>query len=252
MIAFCVLFVYSVLPCCAQQPKPYQQSNEWTYSITPYIWFSSIGGDAAIRGNMFGIHERFTDLVSNVDFGFEFHFEARKNNWGCFVDPTYLKLSADTTTADGLPADVRFKEWLVEFGGVYGLPIRPTRSNCLPQNLDLLFGGRYWNLSGDLTQEGTTTSGSQSWVDPIIGLRYITGLSDKWSLLLRGDIGGFGVGSDFSWNAIAAFGYATKQNQTAFVGYRALKVDRTNGSDGDLFEWDVTYYGPEVGYQWQW
>jgi hypothetical protein len=80
----------------------------------------------------------------------------------------------------------------------------------------------------------------------------MTDLNEKWSFLGRADIGGFGVGSDFSWNALAGFGYKTSETQTAYIGYRALSVDREDGTGDDLFKWDVLYYGPEIGYEFRW
>ncbi len=53
-------------------------------------------------------------------------------------------------------------------------------------------------------------------------------------MLVRADIGGFGVGSELSWNALAAYnrqffdlnGYAI----SGYIGYRALQVDYRSGS----------------------
>ena len=38
------------------------------------------------------------------------------------------------------------------------------------------------------------------WVDPLVGLRWMPQISDSWHVILKGDIGGFGVASDFTWN----------------------------------------------------
>lgn len=237
------------VPCCPQQNTP-QTSGKWNYSITPYIWFSGINGDIAVRGITASIDESFSDLASNLDFGFQFHFEAEKDNWGYFVDPTYIKLSADETTAAG-PVSADFKEWMVEFAGTHQFPLRPRGPNQLPQTFGILFGGRFWNLDGNLSVGGTSVSGSQTWVDPIIGFRYRTDLSKKWATQLRFDVGGFGVGSDFTWNVVALAGYRTSKYATLLVGYRALGVDRESGSGADFFKWDVTYSGPELGFRYE-
>lgn len=64
--------------------------------------------------------------------------------------------------------------------------------------------------------------GSKDWVDPIIGLRWLWGFSDRWSLKLRGDIGGFGVGSDFAWQAAGLIDWQPFKYVSFIGGYRAL------------------------------
>jgi len=49
-----------------------------------------------------------------------------------------------------------------------------------------------------------TVDGSESWVDPLIGSRIGLGLTDRWTIGGEANVGGFGVGSDFTWNAQAA------------------------------------------------
>ena len=51
-------------------------------------------------------------------------------------------------------------------------------------------------------------------------------------LSLEGDVGGFGAGSQFSWQVVAAYGYDTMcfgMPLHAVIGYRALSVDFSDG-----------------------
>jgi len=53
---------------------------------------------------------------------------------------------------------------------------------------------------------------------------------------VRGDIGGFGLGSQFSWQAVAPYSYAwqfTGYQIAAVLGFRALAVNYTSGSGVD-------------------
>jgi hypothetical protein len=88
---------------------------------------------------------------------------------------------------------------------------------------------------------------SKDWIDPIIGARFRADLSKKFSLAVRGDIGGFSVGSDFTWNASAILGYHFSQTVSAWLGYRALGVDYESGSGFSKFKYDVIMQGPIVG-----
>lgn len=70
-------------------------------------------------------------------------------------------------------------------------------------------------------------------------------LSDRWDLSLRGDIGGFGIGSDFTWQMTALLGYRFPlfgADATAAIGYRILDQNYDDG-----FEWDMTLHGPVLG-----
>ena len=61
--------------------------------------------------------------------------------------------------------------------------------------------------TGDLSMSGNRAiarSGSVDWVDPVVGGRIRYNLVPGQDFILRGDVGGFGVGSQFTWNALAA------------------------------------------------
>ncbi|MGD8962308.1 MAG: hypothetical protein PVH43_07320, partial [Desulfobacterales bacterium] len=77
-------------------------------------------------------------------------------------------------------------------------------------------------------------------------------LSEHWTLSLLGNVGGFGVGSDFTWETLGGIGYrfrlfSKENNARAVGGYRAVYQDYTDGSGNDKFEWDVTLHGPILG-----
>ena len=74
-------------------------------------------------------------------------------------------------------------------------------------------------------------------------------LSEKWEFVLRGDLGGFGVSSDFT--AVAAGGVLYSFNETISldVQYKALWVDYENGSRSapGYFAYDTVIHGPIIG-----
>ena len=71
-------------------------------------------------------------------------------------------------------------------------------------------------------------------LDPFIGGRMRHQFAPGRELILTGDVGGFGVGSVFSWQLVGtwSWNFATSQRTTwaAVVGYRSLYVDYTRGS----------------------
>ena len=60
--------------------------------------------------------------------------------------------------------------------------------------------------------------------------------------MLRGDVGGFGVGSDLTWQVEGSLGLQVTKNIWAEAGYRALGVDYE--ADGLIY--DTITHGAQV------
>jgi opacity protein-like surface antigen len=67
--------------------------------------------------------------------------------------------------------------------------------------------------------------------------------AEHWSAMLYGDIGGFGVGSDITYQAIAGVNWQFAQHFSAKLGYRYLYQDYENNG----FVWKMAAYGPYLG-----
>jgi hypothetical protein len=88
------------------------------------------------------------------------------------------------------------------------------------------------------------------WVDPVLGLRLRHRFTPNQEIFVRGDIGGFGLGSQFAWQAVAAYSYAwqlTGYQIAAVLGFRALGVNYRSGSGVDAVGIDEILYGPIIG-----
>lgn len=80
------------------------------------------------------------------------------------------------------------------------------------------------------------------WWDPYVGVRARLNFTPTFYLAVRGDIGGFGVGSDLMWQAEGAFGLQLTSSIFAEAGYRALSFDYEK--DGLTF--DAIMHGAQV------
>ena len=78
----------------------------------------------------------------------------------------------------------------------------------------------------------------QDWFDPLAGASFLYPLGRRWELAGRGDIGGFGVGSELSWNLEATIQWSFANHVALVGGYRVFDVD---------FEEDRTYTLPDGG-----
>jgi opacity protein-like surface antigen len=115
-----------------------------------------------------------------------------------------------------------------------------------------LFGGvRWFSLTSKLDlrvgQFERRARSDQDWVDPLVGFRVGTARGDRWSFWLRGDVGGFGVGSDLTWNAVAAFSYQFNDTIGIGAGYRYMDIDYDDGSGNGRFLFDARLDGPVAG-----
>jgi hypothetical protein len=220
-------------------------SDGWQLSVTPYFWFSGITGDVRVRDAEVDVDIGFDDIWDALDFGAQVHLEAQKGRWGLLLDTTYLALSTDKEL-NVVNAELDIDQWIVEFGGFYRV-VDSLDQRGLPGALDVLLGGRYWSMETQLDIGPLRRASDNEWVDPFIGLRWTAQLTDGLLVLVRGDVGGFALyedASEFTWNVFAGPAVKLSKNMTFLVGYRALGIDR---EEGDNFNADLTFAGPQVG-----
>lgn len=86
-------------------------------------------------------------------------------------------------------------------------------------------------------------SASVSWVDPYVGFQGRYEIADNLYAVGRGDIGGFGVGSELTWNLYGAIGTSLSETTTMEIGYRYLYTDYVTGG----FEYDAAMKGLFIG-----
>jgi hypothetical protein len=232
--------------------------EKWEFSVAPYFWMSGMSGTMTVKGVEAPADFSFNQLFDHLNMGAQGHLEARKGKWGLFFDGTYLKLSTSNNTVSSrigpVAGDGKLEETIIELGGLYQLGEWALGEGKEPNTrVDLLGGARYWNIYGSVNVAVPAValfidnSGTKQWVDPFIGLRVSAKLSRNLRLMLRGDIGGFGVGSHFTSNGLGAFGYSFSDMITAWAGYRAMAVNYETGSGMNKFRYDVVMYGPIVG-----
>ena len=237
--------------------------------------------------NVFQMLGNSDSLVPFMGY-FQARFEDRIE---LFVDVMYARIGTNQSASRNFQvnrfvsgsvtaaASQLYQQLTVEVGGAYQIAkLGPDRSAEGPgmagvgrTALDVLVGGRYWyqQLDATLDLAGTigvnvgpfqlsadrskafASSGGVSWVDPFVGLRVRHKLAPRQDVMAQADIGGFGVGSQFSWQALATYGYEFGSTGgiawSGVVGYRALYVDYTQGSGNTLFQTNLLQHGPLIG-----
>ncbi|MCV9937165.1 hypothetical protein OIU35_12405 [Boseaceae bacterium BT-24-1] len=270
------------LPPRATTPLP-PPIPAWTYIAMPYAWLPSINGTTTVKGRSTKIDASLGEILDRPIpeelFGLMGAFEARNGRFAVMTDLTYMKLgisdsgarvrSVHPDIAGTLAAavSVRFKMFIAEAALAYELVRWDGATPGTGTSIDLYGGGRFWWQSAeaslaltagltiaDLTLRrgrAVATSGDVTWLDPLVGLRVRHHFSPTTELVLRADIGGFGAGSDLSWQAMGYLNWEFNRTQSAawsgMLGYRALYVDFSKGHGRSRYEYDMLTHGPVVG-----
>ncbi len=266
----------AVAPASGSKEKAPSLADEASLhvEIAPYIWMTSYNGTTGIKGFTTKIDKSFIEILDDSDtvFGLMGAIDLQYGRFVCQVNGawTTATFSQESTqvAAGDLASSIDVNSvWAEMLGGWRFLdaPLDEAPISKRYATVDGFVGARFTWLDVDTTVSTNTNialpdggilpagasrsiSDSESWVDPFVGVRFGIDLTESWSFLVRGDIGGFGVGSDFSWQAIAAIGYRwhfDNWSMALFAGYRALYADYENGG----FTWDMTTHGPLLGVQ---
>jgi hypothetical protein len=219
-----IIFVWVAGSVCADESSDRQ--SDWEFKVSPYLWFHSASGDVTVRGQESDLDLSFSDIWDELNIAAMLVFEGRKDRWGFVGEALYANLGKSTSTGvAGIKIDPMVVLSYLSAGGFYRLGtwgLGQTLTNDVPTvTVDALAGAQYTYLDMKLDLKGFgSTSGDKSWVDPYVGARAIFDLTQRWALSLDGSIGGFGIGSDFAWDAAGLIGYRFglfgKNNTTVF------------------------------------
>jgi len=227
----------------AAQPE----RSGWQIAIEPYVFFAGASGSVSPAGPGNDLDASFRDLLDELDVGAMVALEVghSDSSWKALVDLLYLDLEEDGTSPTGDAASAELDPFVGELDAA--LELQPDGL------VDLIFGARWWSVSVDVSVDqpppaGTVSAdGSESWVDPVIGLRSRLPLSSSFDIVLRGDVAGFGLGSEFSSHLYARLDWILSRSIQLGAGIRQFYVDYAE----DGLAYDVKFGGPFIGLTWR-
>ena len=273
--------------------EPAPAADKWQFSLTPYGWMININGDVTARGHTADINEDFFQIVEKSDslLAWMSFFEARKGRLAFFTDLVWADLGfpghfqinkSPLGRFDRATLDVKGKVQL-DYDSLIiqsGLAYEVARWQGAPGSytaLDLIGSARYWNqevdvslhLTGTLTVDferlglklkksrrvAVARSDDLEWVDPVVGARLRHQMAPGKELRLEGDIGGFGAGSEFSWQVVGTYGFDVNclgKPLHTVIGYRALSVDYSENGRFGKNGLDFVQHGPVMGVTLNW
>jgi hypothetical protein len=213
--------------------------KKWKTLAELYLMFPNMKGDVGIRNlPAVSVDADESAILGNLKIGAMLYVEANNGDWAIGNDIIYMKLEQGLEASrviDGGKATMTEFAW--ELSGLKR--ITPV--------FELGLGTRLMSVGADLevqgSQEFRSASIDKTWIDPIFIARTQGKINNKWLWQLRGDIGGFGIGSQFTWQAQAYAGYQFSKVFQTTLGYRYIGVDYDKGDGAERFRYDIDTYG---------
>lgn len=240
--------------------------GEWHPSITAYGWLPGVTSDLRFRvGDDEVENESDGNILDNLSAAFMLEGELRKGDWGIYGDFDWVKFDKEEghlsrIGGENVGADVSLDtQWGLK-GGMFTLAGLYTLRHGANGYTDLIFGGRYLWLKGELSWDfDVTGNGGLVDIDDQGEARRnmhvttaIVGLKGRW-IINEGrffvpyyvDVG-YGS-SDSTAQAAAGVGYAFDWGDMAFV-WRHVRY-KHDDDEASLRRLDID--GPSLNLSWQ-
>ena len=258
-----VLTICGPLSAAAQTP-----ANQWTFSITPYLWLPNVDGTLkySVPPGSGGPEVKVgpNDYLESLKFIMMVSGEARKDRWSVFTDFVYLSFSDEQSAVKSInfgggpvSAGANVSTTSSLKGGAWTLGAGYAALPGRPVDLDVFGGLRYfgleastdWQLALTVTGPGAgqsfPRSGSISekldlW-DGIVGVKGRVWLGgSSWSIPYYLDVGT--GSSSLTWQGLLGVAYSYKWLGVT-LAYRHLYYDQ---KDDKLIQ-DMRFSGPALG-----
>jgi hypothetical protein len=221
--------------------------DKWQFKVEPYLLLPNMVGQTGISGlPLVDVDASTGDIFGSLKMGAMLNIEATKGKWTIASDFLFMNLEQDlksSTLISGGEVNAKQLGW--------ELAVLRRLNTWLEVGASALLNSMEVEMDINRKQAGGETikqTGSQSktWVDPMLIARLATNPSKKIMGQFRGEIGGFGIGSDLAWQIQAVGSYRFSKLFDISAGYRAISLDYTSGEGNKAFVYDVVTHGPTV------
>ncbi len=223
------------------ETEPAEDKGRFAVDVTVYGWLAGTTGEFTpfTGAPTLAFDNSFGEVLEDLDLAFFASAHARKDSFVALLDVSYASLSREGLVPPGIPAAGKLTQLSVTAAAGVRAVDDPARA------LDLLAGARLWSLDGsvEVPLAGISASPEKSFVDPIVAARLVTEVAPRLSALAYLDIGGIGIGSDFTYQLVGTLNYRLGPSFFVSAGYRHLKLDYSD--NGTVFEGSMT--GPIFG-----
>lgn len=221
-----------------------QDSEQYRWSVTPYLWGADTALDLSLRDGAIngGAQASFGDLLDVIDTAFQIQIEGEGGGkWSGFGDLNYISTS-DTTRGALLVVDTKNEQTTLDGAVAFWPQGVGSKLNVFGGLRYMQFDDRYRFAAQNVPVLELTSRNNYS--DVLLGIRYRFELSERWSILTRGDVS-FGQ-SDGTWLVYGLFAYSVgerRRNRVLF-GYQYKRMEFSE----DRQTTNVTNSGPLAGF----
>jgi hypothetical protein len=238
----------------------YERFRDWRFRFSLPLWIPGItgefaGGDSEVASDPPNLDDFFESVI-NLKFAFVGQLQYQTGPWELNVDGFGASIGQTMTLIEPLPlpmrrpiettikgltvrgyAGYRFADTPIRLGGR-----RPSRLRAM-----VCAGARFYRFGLKVDQPRIARlDQTADWVDPIVGLAATWDISRRWQLHVEGDVGGFGVGSEFAWWLGVEAGYRFSRLFGVRIGYSWLDFDYRWSIRGVPYGWDLQLRGPKL------
>jgi hypothetical protein len=196
------------------------------FRLGAHVFFSNVSAAAVVNGAPAIVGD------STLKIGLDVRAAVRRGRWaltGEFRRSDSNSRGDLPTGVDGIAFELQIREF--EFSGAYR--IGPATG---PQTIDALLGTRHVRhrriRSRGLPNERAVTA---SWLEPFAGFRFATGLGGRFRFATSGNIGGWGLGSSFTWVIEGELGARLFERVEFVTRYRYSQAEFDSPG---RYEWD--------------
>ena len=230
-------------------------SGKRSWEVIPYVWFTGIKGTMTVEVELKGIDASMGDVWDNSNAGGTARCETWNGSNGFYLDLFHVNLT-DRYVRDEVEIIPASKIFFLDLAYTYELGSTPvfidqrelSNKEIRFLSFGVLVGGRYFYLKNSLERSNDENlSQTGQFIDPIVGgyLRYR--LAESVTFVTAADIGGFGIGSKFTWNAWARMDFRIANWLWVNGLYRTFDIDYEEGSGDDKIGLNARISGPAAG-----
>lgn len=217
----------------------------WKFETAAYLWGAGMEGAARVDDLDIHVDMSFGDILDNLELGLMGAARAYNGRFTVGGDLVWMALghqgAGGGPSGEALSGDLDIDQTAITADAGYGLS----------DDFYVIGGLRYNEVDVKLDLHGTVTEDprrfkadeDESWLDPFVGVMWRVPFGDQWSLNLRGEVGGFGVGSDFAGLLQATLRWDLNDHIGFVAGYRYFDMEFNDNN----FTYDIVTQGPAVG-----
>jgi hypothetical protein len=169
-----VALLSATAPAAAQPTEPPAAGERWHTTVAPYLWATSLDGDATVHGVKADVDVPFGDILKDLAFGAMLLVDVGKGPFGIGVNGVFARVSPDNevggvkikATSDTVQLGIAPYYRVIDWAYGESASGQPLRLTVEPE---AGFRFTYLRAELDMRHGGPTVDQSESWVDPLIG-----------------------------------------------------------------------------------